>query len=182
MRLKKLAPLLFILPLSGCPEQDFTPNQALIKRIWQKTIEITGIPRNTPLPVIDFSCAYNPDSDKKFGQYDFATKIIEVYPMEIYSYLFKWRRAHPYESIEGKQGDAFLYSVVAHEMLHYALHVRKEIANQHQLIWDRQYMQPLLSLINNYLNLPNDGAQNDIAIQCLELGIKIDQEKIKPKK
>lgn len=182
MHIKKLIPLLLILPLSGCLEQDFVPDQLLIKDIWQVVIKITKIPKNTPLPEIDFSCSYDPAKDGKLGRYDFVTKRIEVYPMQIYSFLWKWREGHPYESIDYNQSEAFLYSVVAHEMFHYALHIRNETISQHQLIRDRQYMQQILDFINDCSGLSRDGIQNEIALQCLKAGIETDAERIKSKK
>ena len=142
-------PLLGILTLSDCQEKALAPDSKLIDDIWEKIIQISEIDPDTAKPKIDFSNSYAPANQKYLGRYYPENQKIEIYPLQIYGLLWAWREKHPYYSIGYVQGEAFFYSVIAHEMFHYALHIRGETIGQHQIMKDRKYTEQALNFIND---------------------------------
>lgn len=252
MNLKKLMLASVFILIGGCDEQEV--DQALVDKLWTKTVEQTGIAKDSPKPeiaimdedlyhkILDFECesksgksqekcledrkeledsvllktgksyeqryaAYirsersvlNEDcskySDKKkekqckadklskrsvgkiLGRAFLGDRYLEIYYGNIWDYLDRRDRYYTAYHMPFSYAEkvCFFYSVVAHEMLHSALHTaRVDVLDQHKQMHDK-HMDPLLNFISDYEKADRKGFHRELAFGSLEVGIEGDE-------
>ena len=204
MNFKKLIPLVFLIPvlaLAGCEDEE-PIDEILMNKIWQEAIVLNGINPRTPMPKVEFlkEC---PDIDKCkeekikdenldncphkssdiLGVYYYRDSSIRICLNNIYDY--DWSYDGYYKSLHidftYKEKRAVFYGVVAHEMLHHAIHLRGHRTKTHQITKDEKLLEKEMDLIADYYKLPKDGIPKELLLRSLEVGIKHDNEKNKTK-
>lgn len=182
-----------IMALSGCKEWE--PDEKLIQNIWKEVMKITAIDPNTPMPEILFLKKIDPEAKGRFIAKNSKEKKIEVYLGSIFEDA--WRNQDAYDKSYGTRGynfshkdvQALIYGVIAHEICHYALWLKRVPKNlHHRQMKEKNYLLPVLSYINGYFKInagfksDQNGYHVDIAMKCLERAIEIDEEEISKQK
>lgn len=176
--MKKLILALLIVPLltlAGCEEKEI--DQVLVDNIWQEVMKVAELPRDTPKPVIEFINDKDIMGERALGRYYWSTRKAEIYLSQILEYIWnlrgqysKYGAAYGYD-ISYTEGEALLYNTVAHEMLHYALHVRGETERQHNIMKDRQYLSKVIDVISDHFKIPHEGWAKYLSLSFLDYGI-----------
>ncbi len=111
------------------------------------------------------------------GRAFLGNNYVEIYYENIWSYLRRrdeyYASYHLPFSYEEKEG--FFYSVIAHEMLHIALHIKGADSDDHHRMMRDTYMDPLMNLISDYENAGRKGYHREMAFSSLEVGINGDE-------
>ncbi|MBI4992233.1 MAG: hypothetical protein HZB99_03375 [Candidatus Harrisonbacteria bacterium] len=181
--MKKLIRLLPIIPLlawANCKEKEI--DQQLIDHIWQEVMKIAELPPDTPKPVIEFINGNDVMGEKAHGRYYWNGRKAEIYIGQLMEYIWnsrdrygKYGAAYGYD-ISYYEAEALLYNTVAHEMLHYAIHVREETTQQHRIMRDRQYLSKVIDVISDHFKLHHDGLAKYLSLQFLDYGIYKDEK------
>lgn len=169
-----------LLTLAGCEEKEI--NQVLVDNIWQEVVKVATLPENTPKPVIEFIHDNDTLKENAHGRYYWGSRKAEIYLGQISQTVWSNRdRYHKYGAAYGvdisyREGEALIYNTVAHEMFHYALHVRGEIESQHRIMKDRQYLSRVIDIISDHFKLPREGWAKHLSLSFLDYGISKDEE------
>ena len=186
MNLNKPKLFVLLLPamaLSGC--EEWKTDQTLLNGLWKKTVEITGLPTETPMPKTEFLPSYDPEKKGMLGRcyyYD-SNQRLEIYLQEGINNIWKYRDGrygYGYRDVNYKEGEALIYSTAAHEMLHYALFLQNlDGRYHHKAMQELGYLEKLVDFISQYFQINPNGLQKEIALQRLAEGISNDQKYLK---
>lgn len=198
MNLKKIFSAMLFLPmlsLAGCND-NITIDQALVEKIWEEVKTITQIDPDTTFNIrfLDWS----PDGTQDtFGRY-LGDGTIEIYLQanlkRVWQHRYYYWHSNDYSStgnkfpsiyfynINEKEAEAILYNTIAHELLHYALHVKGEATDQHKIMRDRGYLKQAANFISDYFQLSRDGIQQVKSLECLNRSVERDELEKKTRK
>ncbi len=102
-------------------------------------------------------------------------EIFYYYIQSISSDYDKYYQNRYHLSFSYAQSESFFYGIIAHEMLHIAMHIKNiPTLDHHQLMKDK-YMDPLLKFINEYEKSDRDGFHRDMIYIGLDAGIAGDE-------
>ncbi|MBI4991907.1 MAG: hypothetical protein HZB99_01700 [Candidatus Harrisonbacteria bacterium] len=119
---------------------QFNVDYRFISRtLWPELLRITNTDPGLRIPIIKLS-EEEPFENKIliFGRYMTAQKEIRVYYFNIYSYIGRMNLARR-QKLDAKECNVQLYSNIAHELLHYILHMKGiswENQNHHHLMYE----------------------------------------------
>ncbi len=181
MNLNKLKLLVLLLPamaLSGC--EEWKADQALVENIWKKTVEVTSLPAETPMPRVEFLPVYDPKKERALGRcyYGGNDGRLEIYLKGIVSNIWKCRDRGGW-NISYKEGEVITYAVMAHEMLHHALFLKGvTVYRQHKAMQELGYMEKMVDFISQCFQIHPDGYQKEFTLKGLGAGVRKDEKSL----
>lgn len=107
------------------------------------------------------------------GRSFLADDYVEIYYKTIQKNIW----AHlDHAFIGNAKKEASFYSVVAHEMLHVAMHKKNIPAIDHHRLMRDTYMDPMINFISDYKKIDRNGFHRKRAFSSLEVGVASDEE------
>jgi len=211
MNLKKLAWSALLSPimvLSGCAgwkpyesimvfnsRKEWKSDEQLIQNIWKEVVKITEIEPNTPMPKIEFLKNADPEAYERFYGKDRKDRKIETYLGSIWETISEMQDAYDKSgaaygcNINYKEREAFIYSAMAHGMLHDSLWLKRVPKNSHhRQMKEKGYFLSVSSYINDYFKINTafksnrNGCQVKILMKSLDIAIKNDEKEISEQK
>lgn len=112
---------------------------------------------------------YRPISIKTLGRTYLRNHYIEIFRADINFCL-------AYIPVSSAEKESFFYDVVAHEMLHAAMRVKRiDPSDHHRLMRDR-YMEPMTDFISDHKKTDRNGFHRKNTFNSLDLGIAADEK------
>lgn len=112
---------------------------------------------------------YRPSSIKILGRTYLRNHYIEIFRTDINACI-------AYLPVSSAEKESFFYDVIAHEMLHAAMRIKKIDAIDHHRLMRDKYMEPMTDFISDYEKTGRNGFHRKNTFSSLELGIASDEK------